>query len=154
MHADQEAASRGSDVDDDRSQSAAGGEWGEEEESREESLSDSYSDVDTEADAAVGSSTALLRLQQAMTFRDVKLDALKEDAQVRENSALSLSLAGVERAVVFGSRGSTLNHATAQMNHKLAHQAAFHQQTWSRAKIFQCGGLVHVLSNKARGFHV
>ena len=33
------------------------------------------------------------------------------------------------RVAVCGSNGSIVNHATAQMNHKLAHQAAFHQHS-------------------------
>jgi hypothetical protein len=103
VHAEQELASRGSDNDDDRSPSAAAGEWGEEQDSWEESTSDSYSDVDTEADAAVRSSTALLRLQHAMTCRDLKLDALKEDALVREKPPRPVLRCGTGRRQRFES---------------------------------------------------
>lgn len=69
-----EAASSRWDDDDDCSESAGGVTW-------DASTDDDEMDAHTASDA-LESSTVLLRLQQAMTSRDVKLDAFKEAAQV------------------------------------------------------------------------
>jgi len=63
------------------------------------------------------------------TFEVLSFDRVHIDLLTLPPVVVELCARLCVRVAVCGSNGSILNHATAQMNHKLAHQSAFHQHS-------------------------